>query len=221
MLVIGQTPRDDLLEVLGRFPANTNLVVRGALDGVDDVGDVAWPASAYPLTTRLRDGTSVEVSEGYLLPLLQSALDECERESVSASVLLCAGAFEGLKSRRPLVRPFQIVRDILRELGMNTLHVIVPVDDQVGPSREKWEDAGFVANVVSSGRQSPSSVGEPWIDEALLPGPQVDAVVIDYVGHPLSFRDRLARKLTVPVIDLGYLAAAVLRAQFACECPDT
>ena len=70
ILIIGQTPRADLMAPLGRLAHACDLRPRGALDDLeaDDLPDA--DGAAYPLVTRLRDGTRVTVDEAFLSPLL-------------------------------------------------------------------------------------------------------------------------------------------------------
>ena len=104
-LVIGQSPRPDLVDPLAAMLPQVTIVQRGALDGVAPA-DLPDPAGAeYPLTTRLRDGRLVTVPESFLLPRLQQQLEMLEADGIMLSILLCAGTFAGLGGRGTLVQP--------------------------------------------------------------------------------------------------------------------
>ena len=117
------------------------------------------------------------------------------RRGVAATLLLCAGGFLTVTARGPLVRPFDVAVGRLRSLVARRVGVIVPIAAQVGPSRAKWAAAGFDPDVAVG---TPRDAGR-WT----AAGVAIDAVVLDYVGHPASLvataRDAAA---PIPVIDL-------------------
>jgi protein AroM len=203
---IGQSPRPDLVDPLRvRLPGGgVSIVELGALDGLLR-SDIPPPAAdGYPLTTRLRDGTVVTVEEAFLEPLVQAAVDAAEGQGCTASILLCAGRFANVTARRPFVRPFELGVATLRSLGMARLVVVVPTDEQVGPSARKWSTAGFVPVVRAAQLgEAPAAIAND-----LRSG--VDAVVLDWVGHPAKSVRRLRALVDVPVVDLGDLAIEAL-----------
>mmetsp|Transcript_48556 Transcript_48556/g.152606 ORF Transcript_48556/g.152606 Transcript_48556/m.152606 type:complete len:311 (-) Transcript_48556:60-992(-) len=165
-LVIGQTPRPDLVEPLrahlrARLPpeARAEVVCRGALDGADARGlraamGVQAAADSCPLVTRLSDGQTVTVSEGALVPLLQRQLREAvaargaeRKPPFAAAVLLCAGEFAGLRGRSalPLLLPSLAVVAAVRGLvpGPERLTLLVPNEAQRPFARSRWERAGM------------------------------------------------------------------------------
>ena len=73
--VIGQTPRPDLTDDLTRRFPGTPVDVVGALDGLTYDEIEMCDACAYPLETRLRDGTRVVIDAGYVEARIQAALD--------------------------------------------------------------------------------------------------------------------------------------------------
>ncbi|HLA16926.1 MAG TPA: AroM family protein [Candidatus Limnocylindrales bacterium] len=203
---IGQSPRPDLLAPLrGRLPADRVTIVEiGALDGLSVDGRAVPAAAGYPLTTRLRDGSAVTVDEAFLEPLVQAAVDEVERRGCVVSILLCAGGFAGVHGTRPIVRPFEIAVATLHSLGIEWIAVVVPIEAQVEPSRRKWSTTGLSA-VIRSARlhDAPAAIARD-VETG------VEAVVLDYVGHPADAVRRLRGLLDRPVIDPGDLAAATL-----------
>jgi protein AroM len=215
VLLIGQTPRPDLLAPLERLRGRGGLAVRGALDGVGPAEIPAAPEGSYPLVTRLRDGSLVTVGERFLTPLLQTAIDELEHDGVAAVLLLCAGPFRDLVGTRPLLRPFQLATGVLAALGLRRACVVVPTDDQRAPAREKWASAGVEPIVLSvEGRPADESLAA-WLVERVRELPEVPALVLDYVGYPIGLLRHLQGRLPLPVVDLGHLAAAVAEAMLA------
>ncbi len=208
-LTIGQTPRPDLLALLAPVAAHYDVRCRGALDGLRASN---LPAVAtYPLVTRLRSGRLVRVEEAFLTPLLQRALDGLEEEGVLATVLLCAGEFEGLAGSRPLVRPYQLGACALDCMGFSRLAVVVPTDGQRAAAGRKWRRAGFVPSVWSEEERPDSAPHSDWLQKRLAREADLSALVFDYVGYPDNVLQRVRSSVGLPVLDLGHLAADVLR----------
>lgn len=206
-VTIGQTPRPDLLEpLLGRVGAD-EVAEFGALDGLsgDQIRRSTGKGGAYPLTTRLRDGSRVTIDEGDLAPLVQQAIDRGEAAGAEVTLLLCAGGFAGATARGTLIRPFDAGVLQLRDMGARRLSVVVPFESQVEPARGKWTAAGFdPAPVVDD----PASLDSRWIADC-------HAIVLDYVGHPLRDVAALRARTSAPVIDLGEAGADAVAALLA------
>ena len=158
--------------------------------------------------TRLRNGASITVEESFLTPLLQQALDELEEEGVVATILLCAGRFAGLASRRPLVRPFQLGAGLLASMKLRNLGVIVPTSAQTDAARRKWKGAGFAPAVWPIDRRTAPQ--PDWLQEQARREGDVSAIVIDYVGYPFQVSETMRCAVDLPVLDLGLLAANAL-----------
>ena len=199
-VTIGQTPRPDLLQPL-LVRAGDGIVVLefGALDCVAR-GQLPRrdSAPAYPLTTRLRDGSQVTLEEADLAPHVQQAVDRAERAGADVTLLLCAGGFAAVTATRTLVRPFDAAVALLRAMRARRLVVIVPYAAQDEAARRKFEASGFDVTVV---------VGDPATIVLSTAEAAVDAVVLDYVGHPSSAVEGLRRRAPLPVVDLGEAGA--------------
>ena len=215
ILIIGQTPRADLMAPLDRLAQACDLRPRGALDALE-AGDLPDGAGgSYPLVTRLRDGTQVTVDEAFLTPLLQEAIEALEREGVIALLLLCAGPFAALMSTRPLIRPFQLAAGMLRSAEHMRVGIVVPTNDQRMPSERKWTEAGLQP-VIWSREEKPEALSlERWLAARAADHADLSALVFDYVGYPLDDVQRVQAEVGLPVIDLGHLAVAALEAMMA------
>ena len=199
-MTIGQAPRPDLLEPLLAHVGGDGIREFGALDELPADGiprRTAPSGRAYPLMTRLRDGTSVTIDEADLAPLVQRAIDRAEDAGVVVTLLLCAGGFLETTARGTLVRPFDAAVSQLRRLGAGRLAVVVPSAAQAEPSRRKWSAAGFDPIVL---------VGEPGTLDATGAAGS-DAIVLDYVGHASRTIDALRARTAIPVLDLGECGA--------------
>lgn len=208
-LTIGQSPRPDLLEPLrARLPDDVEILEVGALDPLL-AATLPRPRARphpvtgrYPLTTRLRDGTLVTLDEADLAPLVQAALERGEDAGADVTLLLCAGGFGDATAHGALVRPFDAAVDRVRSIGARRIAVVVPIAEQAAPAIRKWANAGFDAVAI---------VGEP----ASAPrAPGVDAIVLDYVGHPAATVAALRERTDLPVLDLGECGAEAAARHF-------
>jgi protein AroM len=203
-VTIGQAPRPDLVEpLLARTGGEAEIIEVGALDGVDpdalkgrSAPGVMPDPGAYPLTTRLRDGTLVTLDEADLAPLVQAAIDRAEADGAEVTLLLCAGGFSAVRAGNTLVRPFEAAVGQVRELGADRVIIIVPYLAQAEAARRKWEAEGVEATVI---------VGEPASIE--VPAGPPGAIVLDYVGHAAGAVQALRERTSMPVIDLGEAGA--------------
>ncbi len=206
---IGQTPRPDLEPFIAAALNTPRVMVTGALDNYPVNRIPAPSADGFPLETRLSDGTRIETDASFLEPLLQANIDRAE-DKVGIHVVLCAGPFPNLTSRGVLIRPFEHACDVLSALGASRITVIVPFDGQVVPGQEKWEAVGFRADVTSMTHRPMAVPADTWLIERGTDA-HGDAFILDYVGYPRAIVDRVAAALSIPVFDLGYLAAARAR----------
>ncbi|HUQ44735.1 MAG TPA: AroM family protein [Candidatus Limnocylindria bacterium] len=213
-VTIGQTPRPDLLEpLLARIGTEAEVIEAGALDGLtrDELPSrrsLSGPDAhgVYPLTTWLRDGSSVTLDEADLAPLVQAAIARAEDAGAALTLLLCAGGFHDATARRTLLRPFDAAVARLRALGLRRIGVIVPYEGQVEAARRKWQAAGFDATLL---------VGDPASLALSADGDAVDALVLDYVGHASRVIDALQGRTALPVVDLGQAGADAVAAVIA------
>ena len=178
------------------------LIQVGALDHLTASDLPKSTITRYPLSTRLRDGTVVQVEELFLEPLLQNALDALETQQIVASILLCAGSFCSLRGQRPLFKPFDIATGTLAALGITRIAVITPFENQKRPTEKRWRAAGFEPSVFTA------PLSEITFLQKQCQGQT--GVVLDFVGYSPSDVLRLKRKLAIPVVDLGDLAMSIL-----------
>lgn len=209
-LTIGQSPRPDLVDPLWKIlPDGCRLEEVGALDGLPASQIPPVAKGVYPLTTRLQDGGRFMVEESFLLPRLQQALALLESQGAAASILLCAGTFAGLEGTRPFFKPFAVGCDELRTLGLKSLGLITPVQEQVAPIRRRWQAAGFEPAVWTAdlGKQDQDFRQQL---AAQIEAHELECIILDYVGHPAQIVHQLRQHTALPVIDLGQLALRAL-----------
>ncbi len=203
-LVIGQSPRPDLVAPLQQLRPDFELLQAGALDGVNGADIPTSAPSPYPLLTLLRDGTQVKVDEADLTPLLQTALSDLEAQEVLVTILLCAGSFEALQGQRPLLKPFDLACATLRSMGLVHLGVICPLKAQEAPLKQRWQAAGFKPVVQTTKLEGAST------DLSAFQQNNVDCLILDYVGHPPEQVQALKAVSALPILDLGGLTMSLL-----------
>ncbi|MFM2032663.1 MAG: hypothetical protein RLZZ297_1428 [Chloroflexota bacterium] len=207
-ILIGQSPRPDLVKPLSKANPNYQYIESGALDFVDPA-EIPAPTSEYILTTRLADGTLIRVDESYLFPLLRLAIANAERQGALLSVLLCAGPFDGLSGAQPVYRPTAMVDTILSTRGIKRIAVLSPSQEQASAIHHKWLIRGYVPTVfVDPGL--PDAELAQWLREQLHYS-GCEYLVVDYVGHPIEKIQALERTLPIPVLDLGKVITDMLR----------
>jgi protein AroM len=209
ILVIGQSPRPDLVAPLEDLLPDCQIIQAGALDDLT-VDDLPEPSNAiYPLVTRMRAGQRVMVEEGFITPKLQGALNLLETEGVRATLLLCAGTFADLHGRLPLFVPFRIGCRVLGALQTKSIGLITPFVEQENPIRERWEKMGWRTTVWTADLGIQDAAFNQQLNERIHTN-NLDCIVLDYVGHPLEQVSQLQQSIGIPVIDLGHLAMVTL-----------
>lgn len=209
-LIIGQSPRHDLVSpLIQKLPENCKIIQIGALDGLSKRSLPAIHNATYPLTTRMRDGSLVMIEEAFLATRLQQALNELEATGVTATILLCAGTFAELKGKYPLFKPFVVGRSVLHSLGLNRIGLIAPIKEQEAPIRQRWQAAGFQPTVWTADLAQQDNTFSQQLHEQIEAN-QLQCIVLDYVGHPVSQVADLRKKIVIPLIDLGELVINAL-----------
>lgn len=208
-IIIGQSPRPDLVDPLRNANLAFQYVESGALDFVAPATIPTFSSSDYLLTTRLRDGSMVHVEEAFLVPFLQKAITCVEKQGVKMSVLLCAGPFDELTSQLPLFRPTAMLTAILQSRGIHRIAVLSPSQTQAMPIHQKWLCRGFQPTVIVD-PQLPNHELGAWITQQLAHQTH-QCLILDYVGHPRDKVQALEQSMPIPVIDLGEVITDMLR----------
>ena len=208
-LLIGQSPRPDLVQPLAAMLPGWKIIQMGALDGLTPTDLPAITKAAYPLITRMKDGTAVTVDEQFLVPLVQQKLAELEAQNVAATILLCAGTFAELQSERPLLKPFTLARNLLQSCGFQRLGLIAPTMTQEAPIQSRWRQAGFETAVWTANINQQDDTFSHTLQSSIQTH-DLDCILLDYVGHPLAQVQHLQETITIPVIDMGALAINIL-----------
>lgn len=213
-ITLGQSPRPDILgemrDLLGKEIA---LAERGALDGLtpEQVEALRPSGGEDALLTRLANGTPVVVEKNMLVPLLNERIAELEDEGVGIVGLLCTEAFIGLKSRGPLLAPWELMCRTLRAmLPAGKLGVLGPLAAQAQAVRQRWERATGLEAVVQIA--PPYQESNDWIglSEGFLQE-KVGLIVLDCFGYTYQIQKQLYTHTGIPVLLPRLLLAGWIR----------
>lgn len=204
-LTIGQAPRSDIAPILRQhMPAGLRIVERGLLDGLsdEDIRSRYGAEDGKPvLLTRLLDGRSVQLSARKVRDGIEGKLAALEAEGCNVILLLCTGAFHGLRCERSwLLEPDRIIPPAVATLIQDRqLGVIVPVPSQMHSESGKWKTLTCKPMFAAS---SPYDDPLAKLRSAGLSLKQrgAHALLLDCIGFNEDHRRELADATGLPVI---------------------
>ena len=211
MVTIGQAPREDVVpEMAGLIGAGVEILEGGALDGLarPEIARLAPEGDQEILVTRLADASSVFVAKEKITPLVQRRIDELEAAGAAMTVVLCTGAFKGLRASRALVTPEKVLVGVLRGVAFpGRLGVICPSTRHVPQTEARWRGHGFDPVVVPL---SPYDHGPDPGAADVFRDAGVGLVLLDCMGFRRSARRELQDALGVPLVVANLLVARVV-----------
>lgn len=209
-LTIGQSPRPDILSVMGEILVGVEIAQAGALDDLADqeIGILAPGPGEYVLVTRLRDGREVVLARERIHELVQRSLDGLAAQ-VDLVVFLCTGEFPGLRCDRLLIEPAQTLRSFVRAAaGGRRVGVLVPHIDQVASARERW---GQIGGPVGVEAVSPHGGADfPGAARSLREG-RTEVVVMDCMGYTTAQKRLVVAASGLPTILAASAVARVVQ----------
>ena len=149
------------------------------------------------------------VAEDFLVPRLQMALDQLEAQQVVATILLCAGTFANLQGKLPLIKPFDTAVSLIHTLNLKRIGFIAPFQQQEAPIQQRWQAIGIQTTVWTADIQHQDALFQQQLVEKVKRN-DLQAIILDYVGHPPKMVRQLQSWSPVPVMDLGSLALHTL-----------
>jgi len=142
---------------------------------------------------------------------LQGRLDALEADGCNIVLLLCTGAFEGLRlSRGFLLEPDRIIPPAVAGLIRDRqLGIIVPVASQISSESGKWN---ALTRAPFFAAASPYAATQDAVVAAgvLLAERGAEALLLDCIGFVESHRRKLAQASSLPVILSNALMAKVI-----------
>ena len=148
---MGQAPRPDIVKLFSRYSSNIKLLVLGGLDNLSakKIDGLTTGPRVYPLLTRLRNGSTQEISLHRLKPLLEKRIVDFEAKSFSTIILWCSGNFSNLQSKSLLIYPNRLMKAFANALYINgCLDIVIPNIGQREYAKDHWEKNGFHVRTI-------------------------------------------------------------------------
>ena len=210
IITIGQSPRNDVVGEIGELLNQAEIVQRGCLDDLtNEQRESLNPEETEPfLVTVLRDGSSVQVSKEKTAQLLQQRIKELENKDVASIVLLCTGDFPDLESKKLLIQPGKLIRELVEAMLTleGKLGVVAPCSEQIDQIQKKWSHLNPVVAVASPYENS----GKIQDAAKKLRAENVDLTVLDCIGYTRQMKQTVREITRKPVILARSLLARVL-----------
>jgi len=202
-ITIGQSPRVDMIpEIQAILGDNVEIIEAGALDDLtrEQIADIAPKQGEYVLVTRLRDGTSVQVAEHHILPLMQGHIDRVIEKGAEVVALVCTGEFPPFKTSRLLLEPQKLLYHFVAGVARGRrLGVVIPVPEQIEEATKRWKSVG--ASVLEVIPASPYvEILELEAASRKLKNWEADLVVLDCMGFTTSHKTRAAELTGTPIV---------------------
>lgn len=194
ILTIGQAPRDDLAaDLKPLLDPRYEVVEKGILDGLSraaiDAQFAPSPGDTL-LVSRMSNGTQVSLGTSAVKAALQVLIQDVEA-SVDIILLLCTGKFEGLRSRRLLIEPKELVLALTKALAIDKIGILVPDGAQKEAISNWWRERGVDVEVQACSPYSEVSAFETVSFDT----PSLAYVVMDCMGYTGAMKQQLSHKL--------------------------
>jgi len=211
MITIGQSPRNDVVTEIKDILGPLEIIERGCLDELTkEQMERLKPKEREPfLVTLLRDGSSIQVSREKVTNLLQQRIQELENEDANLIVLLCTGDFTNLQSKKLIIEPGKLIRELVRGIltEEKKLGIIIPSFEQIEQTKKKWGDVNLVVAVAS-----PYENQEELQEAARkLQAKNVHLTVLDCIGYTRQMKQKVKEITGKPVILSRTVVARVTR----------
>lgn len=202
LVTIGQAPRADITpDIVEYLPDDVRVKEAGALDRFDSAADVkenVGRVEGEPVfVTRLRDGTSMTVHRDSVMELLQERIADIQ-DDVETIGVLCTGHFPAFDADVPVLEPSDLLRTWATGITHDgTIGVMMPKEEQIPQTHEKWEGYDVVA-----------AAGSPYEDDEQVEsaareiGTGTDLIVMDCMGYTPEMK-RTVREVTGTSVLLG------------------
>ncbi len=213
MVTPGQSPRDDIVpEIETYINKEVDILQAGALDDIskEEVAQGLSPESDNDLlVTRMRDGSSVTVSEARITPRVQHCVEKLEKEDAPIILLLCTGNFPTVQSTSLLVKAGDIFTGVVKSISYGEkIGVMIPNAAQAGRSQEKWGTLGMDIEVVEASPYSSMDAIEAAAKR--LREEQLKLIVLDCLGYNRRMKELVREITNKPVVLPRSILARVL-----------
>jgi protein AroM len=209
LVTIGQTPRPDFETVFRENVPGVEFQIAGALDGyaADEIEALSEQPGDFPLHMLLADGSTCNIQQQTLAPLVERSMRKLVRDGATAVGLLCTGRFHDFDPGVPVLMPGKLLPAVAGAIASSRrIGVIAPIESQVEPMRAVWEADGFSVTVAVA---SPYHDGENEAAAIAMRDASPELVVLDCMGHGPTSRDEFSRISGLPVLTAQTLLAKV------------
>jgi len=212
LVTIGQSPRDDIMSVLGNYlPRGCEPVQAGMLDGASpqELRALAPRPGERVLVTRLQDGTEVRLGRDRITGRLANVMRGLDRMGLQVIALLCTDRFPSLfvpfSLRALVVEPDKLLLGSVGALARGrSLGVVVPSPEQMEDA--PMESLERAAQQLARGEEGDAAAGAAgWTNAAGVPsvstgGGPPDLVVMDCMGFGREHKRLVSQIVGRPVV---------------------
>ncbi len=154
LLTIGQSPREDVVpEMNPFFLPQIQILEKGLLDDLspEEIRRLKPKTGEIPLVTRLRKGSSVQLSEKKIGSLLPKAINSMKTKmKVKVVGVLCTNDFQKTEFPPWIIFPFNSLKFLItRIIDIKRLGVVVPLEGQIDAAKKKWKKDKIIVEVKS------------------------------------------------------------------------
>ena len=213
IVTIGQAPRDDIAALFAaQAPAGTEVVLRGALDGLSDAEvDTLKPESgADTLYTRLRGGRDVKISKKAVIARSPAAFEKLRADGCDVLVYACTGEFPPMPGDENVLFPSRVLNGLATGLlPRGRLGLLIPLAEQGEKLASKWARPGL--EVVAEALAPSAGAEEARAAAARLAARKPDLVAMDCMSYTPATKDWVKGPLGVPALLAITATGRVLR----------
>lgn len=212
-ITVGQSPRDDVFDIIGPVLNNYKIIEEGALDGLSEnyIKNNLYPDDGdFILESRLNNGKYVIFSKEKIISRIQKIIDK-RQDEVDLILILCTGKFkEEFKTSKPIFFPIDITKGVMPKLvGDRKLLVVNPDKSQIPQSKKIWNE--IVKNTFYFDI-SPYYEDLRRLNDLVnyIKKTDIDIVLLDCMGYKSEIKEHLINKTDAMVIQSNILLAKVL-----------
>ncbi len=213
IVTIGQAPRDDIVELFAaQAPAGTEVILRGALDGLSDAEVDALPpqSGADTLYTRLRGGRDVKISKQAVIDRSPAALARLRADGCDAIVYACTGEFPPMEGDTGVLFPSRVLSGLAEGLlPRGRLGLLVPFAEQGEKLKAKWARAG-VEVIVEALVPSADPLETKAVADRLAAA-KPDLIALDCMSYTPATKAAVKERVPAPTLLAITATGRVLR----------
>ena len=191
IITIGQSPRLDITrDLIPMLSDDFSIIEKGALDDFtyEQVMQNFAPSDEdLVLVSRMRDGRQAKFAEKYIIDLVQKAIEDVEEQGCEVVALMCTGEFPELKTKSILLRPQEIVYDLLKCIAKDKkLGIVAPDESQIDQTYETWRGVAKELSIVSASPYLDNVAFEESVDNLLQEN--VDLIYLNCMGYSAAMK---------------------------------